>query len=399
MDIMASTTPRLIDEAEAPPHIALRTFRRHVDTALLIGVTPILIVALLFFGMRIVLIVGAAAMGATLAAGLARRLTRRGGETRWIHAAACGVLLAMTAPPTISPLLAMAGGFAGIMITRVLLGGHGNYLWHPALVGWAFLQVFFTADMSPPDWPVLARQHWITGDLAATVRPGHEYQGYFGGSPDRAEAWKLWRPVDSLIERYEESDDLRSEATLHDTVLYELPPLVDTIVGAVGGGLGETSTVAILIGALWLMYLRQLRWELVLAAVAALLVCACVAPIRLGIGPERTWFPMMQMSKDFPIAMSLIMYHLTGGGFLLACSFFAADSISTPLTTRGHVLFGIGLGVLTMVFRVIAVAPGSCYWAVLAMNTLVPAIDRVTRRRIYGTRPTFSHQRRQTPVG
>jgi electron transport complex protein RnfD len=122
------------------------------------------------------------------------------------------------------------------------------------------------------------------------------------------------------------------------------------------------------------------------AAVVTLAALAMIWPVHVnGAAQPATWFPIAQWSGDFWTGAAILLFHLTGGGFLLTACLIAPEPVSTPLTGRGHLLFGVGLGVLTFAARVSGFALGAAYFALLAMNTLAPAIDRLTRRRIYGT--------------
>jgi electron transport complex protein RnfD len=153
----------------------------------------------------------------------------------------------------------------------------------------------------------------------------------------------------------------------------------------VGGGVGETCFVAVLAGGLVLIGSRRSRWQLPVAALGTVALLAAVWPVRVDAGQAPTWFPILALREGFPVGAALVLFQLTGGSLAVACLLIAPDPTSTPLTGRGHLLFGAGLGALTFVARVSGLSPGSAYWAVLAMNTLVPLIDRVTRRQVFGT--------------
>ncbi len=81
----------------------------------------------------------------------------------------------------------------------------------------------------------------------------------------------------------------------------------------------------------------------------------------------------------------LVSYHLIVGEFMFAIFFVASDMTASPFRTQGHAYYGFGIGVLTVALRTVGFATGSAYWAILIINTLIPAIDRLTRRRVYGT--------------
>jgi electron transport complex protein RnfD len=193
----------------------------------------------------------------------------------------------------------------------------------------------------------------------------------------------MMSPVDVLLEVYA-SAPVDGASRVRDLALHELPRWESTLIGGVSGGAGETSTLAILAAALWLIYTRNLRWQAPVCALLAAALAAALWPIA-GAAGEWQWFPALRRVDGFPIGMTLVLYHLTGGGLLLAAVLHAADPISTPLNVRGHALFGAGLGAGTVVLRACGISFGACWWVLLLMNTLVPLIDRITRRRVWGT--------------
>ena len=99
-------------------------------------------------------------------------------------------------------------------------------------------------------------------------------------------------------------------------------------------------------------------------------------------GKDGSWFPILQLQEGFHVGVGVVLFHLTGGGLLLGCLLIAPDPVSTPLSGRGHLPFGVGVGILAFAASVNGLTPGGVYWAILGMNTLVPLIDRLPRRRV-----------------
>ncbi|HUU85660.1 MAG TPA: RnfABCDGE type electron transport complex subunit D, partial [Phycisphaerae bacterium] len=99
--------------------------------------------------------------------------------------------------------------------------------------------------------------------------------------------------------------------------------------------------------------------------------------------------PLLHTENGLPVGAAVVLFHLTGGGLWLGCVLLATDPISSPLTGRGQMVFGVGLGILIVVIRCNGwsdALPGGTYWAILGMSTIVPLIDRFTSRRVLGTR-------------
>jgi len=142
--------------------------------------------------------------------------------------------------------------------------------------------------------------------------------------------------------------------------------LTPTLTGEVGGCLGETSAIALLVGAAYLLIKRTINWNIPLAV---LLSAAVFASIGYLIKPDLYMSPLI---------------HLTSGAMLLGAFFIATDPVTAPMTTKGMWLFGIGVGSLTMLIRIVGEYPEGMMYAVLIMNALTPLIDRFCRLVPYG---------------
>lgn len=344
---MSTATPSL-DLLRAAPHVRLGPHRRHIDRTLLVGLAPVVVVALMRHGRAALVLFAAAAAGGLLGDALGRLLRRPRRRWRPAHAVTMGGLVAMMVSASTSPLAVGLAALASVLLARVLRDRFETYVWHPAIVGWMLV-------------------------LLIAPRVGHAHEAVVPAV----------RPIDLLLQAYVAPPD-GGVQRLRDLALHELPPWEATLRGDVAGGLGETCGIALLGAGLWLIYVRNLRWQAPVCALVAAGVVAALWPVR---GPAGEWLnlPLALRIDDFPIGVTLVLYHLTGGGLLLAAVFFAADTISTPLNARGHALFGVALGAGTVALRASGLAFGACWWTLLALNTLVPLIDRVTRRRVWGT--------------
>jgi len=366
---------------ERPPHLHSGLSPDHLSRALLMATALPVAAGLVLFGKAAAVVLFFAVLGACLGEGIVFFIAPKGTRRDMGHAVLIGVLLGLTLPVTITWHLPFLGGLVALCVGKGLLGGFGNYVWHPALVGRAMLQLLFGARLTPAWWPVLARDNLWSGSIRSLADTA-PYRGYqWSRLPAWADAWALERPIDHLVGCYGAPlrDGGVSGTGWLEMFRDHLPPLRDTLWGTVGGGIGETCTIALVLSGLYLMYRGLLRWQSVAAALLTVAVLAAVLPIRLD--GDLAWLPLFIAEGQFPAGVAWILFHLTGGSLLLSCLILSADPLTTPLTARGHVVFGIGVGVLTMAARYIGLTPGSSYWAILAMNTLVPLIDRRTRRR------------------
>ncbi len=386
---------------DAPPFVHRGDSVDRLYRAYCLATVPIMAASAWIFGLPVLTLYLSAAAGSMLADRIGRACVRQGSRGQGAHALVMGLLLAMTLPPTTRLSIAFVGGFLGIAVGKWLLGSLGNYPWHPALVGRALAQLLFADALNPKQWPFLADTHNLTGALDAVQFVTDGYRGFkLTLPPPCVEAWGTIRPVDRLMALYDAPGAAAEPAhSLLALVRDYLPPWSDTVWGVVGGGIGETCTVAILVAGLILLGSRCSRWQLPVAAIATVGILAAIWPAHLD-GPALADVaaraarggprpgppgPGAGPRGAVPRGGGPVLFHLTGGGFLLACLVIAPEPVTTPLRGRGHLVFGVGLGALTFVGRIWGLSPGSAYWAVLAMNTLVPLIDRCTRRRVFGT--------------
>ncbi len=309
------------------------------------------------------------------------------------HAALMGLLLALTLPVgrvddagfhVLDWVVPLGGTLVTIMVGKGLLRGMGNYLWRPALMGRAAVQVLYAEQMHPSYWAVLSPERLFSA-VPRPIKPS-EYMGWrISELPGDANAWALRRPIEALRQAAEGALPARGEHPLTVLVRDHLPPWEDTLFGGIGGGIGETCAVVLVVGCLYLIYRGYIRWFQPLSIVAAAAVAAAVLPIRMGPDAGFNWLPGLVTVGGLPVGLSYVLYHLTSGELLLVACFFATDMVSSPRTARGQVIFGTGIGLLTIALRLYGPMPGAGYWAVLVMNTFVGVIDRRTTRRVMGT--------------
>jgi electron transport complex protein RnfD len=140
--------------------------------------------------------------------------------------------------------------------------------------------------------------------------------------------------------------------------------------GEIGGCLGETSTLALLIGSLYLLIRRTINWRIPFAVLASAFVCGAIG----------------YLTNDAAYISPLT--HLTSGGILLCAFFIATDPVTAPLTRKGMWIFGIGVGTITMLIRIVGEYPEGVMYAVLLMNAVTPLIDRLCKRIPAGGKPS-----------
>ena len=228
-----------------------------------------------------------------------------------------GLLLALVLPPTIPLWMVAVGSAFSIAIAKEAFGGLGYNIFNPALAGRAFLAICLPKEMSTWVKPMPMQ---FVADAVTTATPlGESF---------------IWH-ADKIS-------------------LYK-----DLLLGNVGGSLGETSALLILIGGIILLALGIINWTIPASYIGT------VALFTFALGQD-------------------VLFQVLAGGLMLGAFFMATDYVTSPLTNKGRVVFGIGAGVMTVVIRRFGGMPEGVCFSILLMNALTPLIDRYIKPRPYG---------------
>lgn len=271
-----------------------------------------------FFGFRALGLVIVASIAAMLTEAVFQKL-RNKPITIWDGSAlVTGMLLALNLPPTLPYWMAVVGAVAAIGLGKQIYGGLGANPFNPALIGRVFLMITFTTPMTTWINP-------IDGTTAATA-----VDGTTGATPLAL---------------------MKMEGVTTD--------YMKLFLGNVGGCLGETSAILIILGGLYLIYKGYVDWRIP----ASYLGTVAVLSVVLGQDP---------------------IFHLLSGGLMLGAFFMATDMVTTPLSRLGKVIFGIGAGFFTVIIRFYGGYPEGVSFSILLMNAFTPLINRFTVPKIYG---------------
>ncbi|MDT8448347.1 MAG: RnfABCDGE type electron transport complex subunit D [bacterium] len=238
-------------------------------------------------------------------------------------AALTGLLLALTLPPGLSLFSGALGSIFAIAVGKQIFGGLGYNIFNPALLGRAFLQASFPVAMTSWIYPGTAKFAAIDAVSAATPL------GLF---------------------KFEQ------KAT----------PYLDLIIGNIGGSIGETSALAVLVGGLYLVYKKYADWRVVTGFLGSTLVVGALVYLL-----DPTAYPT-------PI------HHILAGGALFGAFFMATDMVTSPVNPIGSWIFGIGCGFLLVIIRVFGGLPEGVMYSILLMNGVTPLINRYTRPKYFG---------------
>ncbi len=248
-----------------------------------------------------------------------------------------GLLLGMNLPPSLPFYMPIVGSFMAIVITKQLFGGLGYNIFNPALIGRAVLFLSWTRAMTTWHEPTAG---FIGLDAVTTATPlgilKHEGLG-------------------KLIEEFGTRIDL----------------YIALFTGRVGGSIGETSAIAILIGGIFLMHRGYISWHIPVSFIGTTAVLAWIfGGLPGGHGGLFTGDPIV---------------HILSGGLLLGAFFMATDYVTSPEVKTGQLIFGAGCGVLTMVIRLAGGPPEGVMFAILLMNCFSPLIDRSLKTQVFGS--------------
>jgi len=238
-------------------------------------------------------------------------------------AAITGLLLALTLPPSFSLSGGILGAIFAIAIGKQVFGGLGYNIFNPALLGRAFLQASFPVSMTTWTYPQTARYAGIDAISAATPL------GQFKFEKITTDTWLL-------------------------------------ITGNIGGCIGETCSVAIIIGGVFLLIKKYADWRIPASYLGSVFIVG-------GI------FWLVDASR-FPSPV----FHLFSGGLMLGAFFMATDLVTSPITPKGSWIFGMGAGLLLMLIRLYGGFPEGVMYSILLMNGFTPLINRYTRPKFFG---------------
>jgi electron transport complex protein RnfD len=263
-----------------------------------------------FFGARVIAVMAVCVIACVASEALWQKMSGGKITVSDLSAALTGLLLAYNLPPSVPFWMAAAGGVFSIIIVKQFFGGLGQNIVNPALAGRAMMLICWPVAMTT--WTI----HGISGPTPLYV--------------------------------------IKSAGD-------QLPPLLDMFIGNIGGCIGETSAIAILIGGVFLIARGIISWRIPVVYMAVVMAATALAGRPAGPAAE-----------------------LLAGGLMLGAFFMATDYATSPMTAPGQVIFAAGCGVITSLIRAFGVYPEGVSYSILIMNLTVPLIDRLTPPRVLG---------------
>lgn len=245
-----------------------------------------------------------------------------------------GLLLAFNVPSNLPVWILVIGALVAIGIGKMSFGGLGQNPFNPALVGRVFLLISFPVQMT--SWPV----------------PKGFYTGYLDATTGAT-------PLGVLKEGLMSGKSMSS-------IFAEMPALIDSFLGHMGGSMGEVSALALILGLIFMLVRKIITWHI---------------PVFI-VGTVFAFTGILHLANNEQFASPL--FHLFSGGLMLGAIFMATDMVTSPMHPRGMIVFAIGIGILTVLIRTFGAYPEGISFAILIMNATVPLINRYIKPKRFG---------------
>ena len=296
----------------------------------LLALTPALIFSIVVFGWSALMVTCISVASCVLFEFLIQKFLLRGPRTIGdLSAVVTGVLLAFNVPSSLPWWIVMIGAFVSIAIAKMTFGGLGKNPFNPALVGRVFLLFAYPVQMTTFPRPV--------GQLA---------DAFSGATPLAA---------------------VKANIISHTDINFQ-----DILFGSIPGSLGEISALLLLVGFLYLLWRKVISWHIPVAILGTMAVFIFIVGLSQGMQGEALW--------EYPI------FHLLAGGAILGAVYMATDYSTSPMTHAGMIIYGIGIGVITVLIRLWGAYPEGMSFAILIMNSVVPLINKYVKPHRFGVK-------------
>lgn len=315
----------------AAPHTRSPITTKKIMQDVLLALVPAGVFGVYNFGIHALMVIVVTILACVLTEYIFCKLMKKPITVGDYSAVVTGLLLAYNLPANFPLVMSVIGGVFAILIVKMLFGGLGQNFMNPALAARAFLLISFPVRMTS-----FAVEKITSPGITGYIQKGAiAVDGVTGATP--LAALKAGETVD----------------------LYKM------FLGNIGGTIGETSAIAILIGAAYLVFKKVISLRIPLTYIITVAV-----------------FVLLFGGRGFD--MTYMLGHILGGGLLLGAFFMATDYVTSPITPIGQIIFGISLGLLTGLFRLQGGTAEGVSYAIIFCNLLVPLIEKFTRPKSFG---------------
>ena len=317
------------------PHLFGKDTTRKLMIGVIIALLPSLVTSIYYFGLGAIIVTLTAVVSCLLFEFVIQKYIIRGAVTITDGSAiVTGLLLAFNVPSNLPVIVIIIGSLVSIGIAKMTFGGLGNNPFNPALVGRVFLLISFPVQMT--SWPVPT-----------------------GFATSYADAVTGATPLGILKE------GLKNGETVSQ-LMEQIPSHMQMFYGRMGGSMGEVAAAALLIGLIYMLVSKIITWHIPVSIIGSIAVFTAILWL---INPEKNADPL---------------FHILTGGVLLGAIFMATDYVTSPMVPKAMIIYGIGIGILTVVIRVYGAYPEGVSFAILIMNAFVPLMNSYIKPKRFG---------------
>jgi electron transport complex protein RnfD len=317
------------------PHFHSKETTRNLMLGVVIALLPAFFTSVFYFGIGAVIVTAASVTSCILFEYLIQRfILKKPVSVTDGSALVTGLLLAFNLPSNIPVFIIILGSLVAIGIAKMTFGGLGNNPFNPALVGRVFMLISFPVQMT--SWPI-----------PAGIKSGY------------TDAVTGATPLAVLKEGIKNGESLSQ-------LMDKVPTTIQMLIGKMGGSIGEVAALALLIGFGYMLYKRIITWHIPVSVIGSVAVFTTILWL---INPETNANPV---------------FHLLTGGLLLGAIFMATDYVTSPMNKKAMIIYGCGIGILTVIIRVWGAYPEGVSFAILIMNAFVPLMNAYIKPKRFG---------------
>lgn len=317
------------------PHTHGKETTQKLMLNVVIALIPAFITSVFYFGLGAVIVTATSVASCIIFEYLIQKfILRRPLSITDGSALVTGILLGFNLPSNIPVFIIIIGSFVAIAVAKMTFGGLGNNPFNPALVGRVFMLISFPVQMT--SWPVPA-----------------------GLSTGYTDAVTGATPLAIIKEGIKNGESLSK-------LMEQIPSPANMLLGDMGGSIGEVGAIALLIGFAWLLIRKVITWHI---PVSVIVTIAVFTGLLWLINPAQNADPM---------------FHLLAGGVLLGAIFMATDYVTSPMVPKAMLIYGCGIGIITVVIRVYGAYPEGVSFAILIMNAFVPLMNAYIKPKRFG---------------
>ena len=315
----------------ASPHLRSEETTTGLMANVIVALTPCVVASAIIFGLRALLVTAVSVVACVAFEWLYCKLMKKANPIGDLSAVVTGIILALNVPVGMPIGELLIGDFVAIIVVKQLFGGIGKNFMNPALGARAFMMASWAGFMTT--WTAPHANLPLFGNVTVT------------------DAISTATPLATL----------KTGAVPADTGLLEM------LLGQTGGVIGETSALALLAGGVYLLWRKVITINIPAAYILTVAVITFLFPLSGDVSRVQ-W----------------MLSQVLSGGLMLGAIFMATDYVTSPVTPKGQIIFGVGCGLLTVFIRYFGGLPEGVSYSILIMNTLVWAIDKKTHPRKFG---------------